>query len=360
MQPRDNCILALNVGSTSIKSRVFAVEGKNLREIFVWSKSNINPRGGHQKAFPKLRKALNDQGLLDRIMAVGHRVVHGGPLKNSLKIGQKEIAVIKKFSELAPLHNPYNLEGIAEAKSWFGKKAPQIAVFDTAFYARLPKFAAVYPIPAQLTKKYGLYRYGFHGISHHYSMLEAARLLKKPASKLKLITVHLGGGASVTAIRGGVAVDTSMGFTPLEGLVMGTRSGDLDPGIIFYLAEKAGLNLKQLKNILVNESGIFGLSGARNFLGLLGKVRKNNPAARLAYQIFVYRIQKYIGAYAAILGGCDGIVFTGAVGAGDNLTKNRVVAGLRSFALKKSKIMSVKPNEEKMIALETRQIGYKK
>jgi acetate kinase len=184
-------------------------------------------------------------------------------------------------------------------------------------------------------------------------MLEAARLLKKPASKLKLITAHLGGGSSITAIDRGVAVDTSMGFTPLEGLVMGTRSGDLDLGIIFYLADKAKLSLRQIKDILVNESGIYGLCGARNMLELLQRVRKKDPKAKLAFAIFVYRIQKYIGAYAAILGGCDGLVFTGAVGAGDSLTRNTVTRPLRRSVLKNTKILRVLPNEEKMIARET-------
>jgi acetate kinase len=360
MIKKSQCILALNVGSTSIKSRVFRVERDQLKEIYAWSQGGIDPKKGHRKAFEELSANLKNAKLDEKITAVGHRVVHGGSLKCSVMIGKREIAIIKKHSELAPLHNPYNLEGISEAQKWFGKKVPQIAVFDTAFYARLPKYASTYALPATYTQKYNLYRYGFHGISHNYSMLEAAKILHQPASKLKLITVHLGGGSSITAIKHGVAVDTSMGFTPLEGLVMGTRSGDIDPGIIFYLAEKAGLNLRLIKDILVNQSGIYGLSGAKDFLELLVKVRKNNQAAQLAFEIFAYRIKKYIGAYAAILGGCDGIVFTGTVGAGDNVTKNKVVAGLRTFVLKKTKIMSVKSNEEKMIAWETWKISHNK
>jgi len=352
MPHQANYILALNVGSTSIKSRVFRVEKDQLKEVFAWSQGGIDPRKGHRKAFGELHAALEKEKLMEKITAVGHRVVHGGPLKKSVRIGKKEITVIKKFSELAPLHNPYNLEGIKEVQSWFGKKVRQVAVFDTAFYATLPRFASIYAIPLKYTRKYNLYRFGFHGISHNYSMLEASRRLKKPAGKLKLITVHLGGGSSITAIRHGAAGDTSMGFTPLEGLVMGTRSGDIDPGIIFFLGKKARLGLRQIEDILVNQSGIHGLSGSKDFLELLGKVRKNNPQAKLAYQIFVYRIQKYIGAYAAILGGCDAVVFTGAVGAGDEITKNKVVPGLRSFLLKKTKILSVKSNEEKMIARE--------
>jgi len=359
MRPKDNHILALNVGSTSIKSRVFRVGKNQLREVFAWSRAGISPKEGHHRSFVQLFSDLEKEKLDAKITAVGHRVVHGGPLKQSVKIGRKEIAVIEKFSELAPLHNPYNLEGIREAQKWFGKNVNQVAVFDTAFYTRLPRRASVYAIPVGLARKHNLYRYGFHGISHNYSSQEAARRLNKPVTRLKLITVHLGGGSSITAIRHGVAIDTSMGFTPLEGLVMGTRSGDIDPGIIFYLAEKAKLNLKQIKDILVNQSGILGLSGSKNMLDLLKKIRGNNPAAKLGYEIFVYRIQKYIGAYTAILGNCDAIVFTGAVGAGDELTKNKVAAGLRPFLSKKTRVISVKPNEEKMIALETLRVAVK-
>lgn len=346
-------ILALNVGSTSIKSRVFANDKDEIREIFSFSKGDIDPSKGHKKAFLELFKSLEKEGLIESMTSVGHRVVHGGKLKKSLVIGKNEIEIIKKNCSLAPLHNPYNLEGIKEAKKWFGKNTPHVAVFDTALYADLPDYARTYPIPLKLSKKYELYRYGFHGISHHYCALEAAKKLMKPVSKIKLVTIHLGGGSSVTAFDKGVAIDTSMGFTPLEGLVMGTRSGDIDPGLIFYLAENAKLPLKKIKDILINESGIFGLCGSKNMLDLLGKVRKNDLKAKLAFEVFVYRVQKYIGAYVGVLGGCDGIVFTGAVGAGDSLTRNTIMKRLRSFILKKVPVFVISPNEEKMIALET-------
>lgn len=345
-------ILVLNVGSTSVKSRVFTFKKGGPAEIFTWSQSDINPQGGHKKVFSELYRQLEKNNLLEKISAVGHRVVHGGPLKKSLKIGDKEIKIIKKYSDLAPLHNPYNLEGIAEAQKWFKKSVPQIAVFDTAFYAALPERAFNYAIPRDLARNYSLYRYGFHGISHNYSLLEAVRILKKPVNKLKLITIHLGGGSSMTAIDRGVAIDTSMGFTPLEGLVMGTRSGDIDAGIIFYLAEKAKLSLKQIKNIIVHESGIYGICGAKNMLDLLKRVKKKEPKARLAFEMFVYRIQKYIGAYFLILGGCDGIVFTGTVGAGDKKTRESVMARLKKSGLKKVPVLTIKSNEEKMIATE--------
>lgn len=349
-------ILALNVGSTSVKSRVFAFNNQSPKEIFCWSKSDIDPQGGHKKVFAELYRALKKEGLLEKITAVGHRVVHGGPMKKSVKIGSKEVDLIRKFSDLAPLHNPYNLEGIREAKAWFGKSVAQVAVFDTAFYSTLPQHASIYAIPENFSKKFGLYRYGFHGISHNYSLIIAAKILKKPINKINLITVHLGGGCSMTAIKNGVAVDTSMGFTPLEGLVMGTRSGDIDPGIIFHLAEKEKITLSKIKDILVHQSGILGLSGANNMLELLNKVKNKNRKAKLAFDIFVYRMQKYIGAYFAILGSCDAIVFTGAVGAGVPVTRNSVVRPFKKNILKKTKILAVKPNEEEMIALETMEI----
>lgn len=344
-------ILALNVGSTSIKSRIFVFPGE--KEVFNWSRGNINPKGGHQKAFSELKSRLAVEGFVGKIGAVGHRVVHGGPLKKSVKVGNKEIRIIERYSDLAPLHNPYNILGIKEAAKLFGKKIPQIAVFDTAFFATLPAYASIYPIPAGYTKKFRLYRYGFHGISHNYSMLEAAKIMKKSVNKLKLITVHLGGGSSITAIKKGVAVDTSMGFTPLEGLLMGTRSGDVDPGIIFYLADAAKLSLRQVKDILVNESGIYGLCGARNMLELLGRVKKKDKKAQLAFRMYAYRIQKYVGAYLAVLGGCDALVFTGAIGSGDPNTRREIINPLKASALKNVKIITVRPNEEKMIARET-------
>lgn len=353
MSLEEKYILALNVGSTSIKSRVFLSRKGEINEIFTWSKANINPKNGHKKVFPDLYKKLRREDLIEKITAVGHRVVHGGQMKGSVRVGVREKKIIEEFIELAPLHNPYNLDGIAEAEKWVGKKVPQVAVFDTAFYSKLPEYASVYAIPAKYTKRYKLYRYGFHGISHSYSVLEAAKLLKRPVKKLKLITVHLGGGSSITAVDKGVAVDTSMGFTPLEGLVMGTRSGDIDPGIIFYLADRAKLSIKEIKYILVNESGLYGLSGAKNMLELLDRVKKKDKEAVLAYEVYTYRIRKYIGAYTAVLGGCDGIVFTGAVGSGDRLTRDSVAKSLKNHILKNVPIMLIKPNEEKMIAQET-------
>lgn len=349
-------VLALNVGSTSVKSKVFSLSGESEKEAFSWSKANLDPKASHEKAFLEFKAELSSRGFVGKIVAVGHRVVHGGHLKQSLRIGSRELKIMGKYSDLAPLHNPYNILGIKEAVKLFGRKIPQVAVFDTAFFSNLPSHASTYPIPEKYIRKYGLYRYGFHGISHNYSMLEAARLFKRPVNKLKLITIHLGGGASITAIDQGVAIDTSMGFTPLEGLMMGTRSGDIDPGIIFYLANVTKLSLWKLKNILVNESGVYGLCGAKNMLELLNRVEKNDKRAKLAFEIYAYRIRKYIGAYFAVLGGCDALVFTGAIGSGDAITRKKVVTPLKQKLLRNTKVIAILPNEEKMIAREVKKL----
>ena len=349
-------ILALNVGSTSIKSRVFSFSGEKIKEVFSWSKNNIDPKKDHQKSLEELLESLIKENLLTKIEAVGHRVVHGGELKESSVLNEKIIKIIQKNQELAPLHNPFNLEGIKTTSSWWPKKIKQVAVFDTTFYKTIPDFASVYPIPIELSHKYKIERLGFHGISHQFAKEEAERILKKPASSLRLITIHLGGGSSITAIKNGKAIDTSMGFTPLEGLVMGTRSGDIDPGIIFFLARKLKKDLKEIEKILVSESGIFGLCKAKNMLELIEGAEKNNPLSKLALQIFTYRIKKYIGAYFGILGGCDAVVFTGTVGAGKPITRNKIVAPLKNNLLKKTRILVIKSNEERMIAKETYKI----
>lgn len=349
-------ILALNVGSTSIKSRVFCFLKGQEKEVFSFEKSNLGPNQNHQKAFEELFLKLDEKNLTGQIKAIGHRVVHGGKIKESSIVNEKVVKTIKKNEELAPLHNPFNLAGIRVCQKKWPKTIRQVAVFDTGFFRTIPDFASTYPIPIELTEKYGIERFGFHGISHQNAMLEAAKILKKPEKKLKIISVHLGGGSSITAISNGKAVDTSMGFTPLEGLVMGTRSGDIDPGIIFYLAKKMKKNLLQIQDILVKKSGIFGLSKAKNMLELIREVENNQPLSKLSFEIFIYRVQKYIGAYLAVLGRCDALVFTGTVGSGKPITRQKIIAPLKKTLLKKTRILSVKSNEEKIIAKETYKI----
>jgi len=346
-----NTILVINAGSTSIKIRLFSVSG--LKEVFKWSKSGLKPqKKHHNKAFSELFKLLEKKNLLDGITAYGHRVVHGGDLNKSIKVGKRELKTINKFSHLAPLHNPYNLNGINTANSW--KKLPSVAVFDTAFFGTIPPQAYTYAISASVSKKYKLRKYGFHGTSHNYTMLETAKKLGKSYNKLNLITVHLGGGCSITAIKKGKAIDTSMGFTPLEGLVMGTRSGDIDAGLLIYLASKKW-SWKKIEQLLVHKSGLLGLSGTSDMLKFLSILKKNKKAQD-AFKVYIYRIQKYIGAYLAALGKVDAISFTGSIGAGKPIIRNQIMAPLKKTILKKVSVFAISPNEEKMIAQETKKV----
>jgi len=264
--------------------------------------------------------------------AVGHRVVHGGEIRQSRRIDPELIATIERLVPLAPLHNPANLEGIRAAQKLF-PRLPQVAVFDTAFHQTLPAVARNYAIPSELTRA-GYRRYGFHGISHAHVSARAAEILGRPLATLRMVILHLGNGASATAIRGGKSVDTSMGYTPLEGLVMGTRPGDLDPGLVLALVRERGLS--ETERILNNASGLLGLSGRSHDLRDLHAARQTgDPAATLALETYVYRIAKYVGAYAAVLGGLDALVFTGGVGENDPWVRARVVErlGFLGFAL---------------------------
>ncbi len=254
-------------------------------------------------------------GRHDQIDGGGHRVVHGGEhTRDSTLIDEAVVEVIAANAELAPLHNPPNLAGIRAARGAL-PKTPQVAVFDTAFLATLPPHAFRYAVPRAWYERYHVRRYGFHGTSHRYVTLRAAELLGVPLEKVHLITCHLGNGCSMTAVAGGKAVDHSMGLTPLEGLVMGTRSGDIDPAVIFYMARRAGMSLEALDAALNSESGLLGVSGLSNDMrDLLAAEAGGSESAALAVELFVYRIVKYIGSYYTILPGCDGVVLTGGIG----------------------------------------------
>jgi acetate kinase len=251
---------------------------------------------------------------ISEIGAVGHRVVHGGEeFTGSVIIDAKVIASVEKFADLAPLHNPPNLEGILAAQRHL-PNARQVACFDTAFHATIPQVAYMYALPYELYEKYGIRRYGFHGISHRYVARRAAALMGRGKYEINAVTCHLGNGCSVTAVKNGRSIDTSMGFTPLEGVPMGTRSGDLDPAILFYLADK-GYDVKTLKTLCNKQSGLLGLSGISNDVRNLEEfARKGDARAKLAIDVFCYRIKKYIGAYAAVLDTVDAVVFTGGIG----------------------------------------------
>ena len=272
-----------------------------------------------QKAIELILQTLIDKevGALQQISeigAVGHRVVHGGEeFTGSVIIDEKVIASIKKFADLAPLHNPPNLAGILAAQHHL-PNVKQVACFDTAFHATIPKVAYMYALPYELYQKYGIRRYGFHGISHRYVARRAAAIMGKGKYEINAITCHLGNGCSVTAVKEGESIDTSMGLTPLEGVPMGTRSGDLDPAILFYLAGK-GYDVNKLNTLCNKQSGLLGLSGISNDMRNLQEcARKGDARAKLAIDVFCYRIKKYIGAYAAVLDTVDAVVFTGGIG----------------------------------------------
>ncbi len=306
------------------------------------------------------------------ISAVGHRIVHGGEdFFHSVLIDDEVIKTIKSYISLAPLHNPPNLAGIKAARSLL-PDAPQVAVFDTAFHQTLPEKAFLYALPYQYYEKYKIRRYGFHGTSHRYIVERAAKFLKKPLKELKIITCHLGNGCSITAIDKGKSIDTSMGFTPLEGLIMGTRCGDIDAAAVLFLMEKENLTTAQMDNLLNKQSGLLGISGISNDLREVQKwVVKGDPRAKLALEVFAYRIKKYIGAYGAVLGGLDALIFSAGIGENEANIRDKVCQGLEFLGVyldkKKNrarskasrfistesspaKILVIPTNEEEMIA----------
>ncbi len=369
-------ILVINCGSATLKFKIF--ESGSLEELMSGIVERIGLSGSfvevkrrnkivkkncaaknHGEALVAALKIISDSGFrISDFSKVGHRVVHGGEeLVRPVLITPAVLKKIEKYSKLSPLHNPVNLLGIRAALKHL-PGAKNFAVFDTAFYSTLPDYAYLYAIPWIFYKKYGIRRYGFHGISHEYVANEAVKKIRKPLSKLNLITCHLGSGASVTAIRAGKAVDTSMGFTPLEGLVMSTRSGDLDPEIPLYLIRECKIKPEEAENILNHKSGLLGIAGSADMREILtaaghkipgfsGK-KINKKFAGLALKIFVYRIQKYIGAYSAVLGKTDGVVFTGGIGERNQTVRNLIVKNLKIPS--KPKILAIPTNEELMIA----------
>lgn len=277
-----------------------------------------------QRLFSQAGQPLSADGL----RAVGHRVVHGGPVFDApVRVTDEVLQQIRELSELAPLHNPANVTGIEQAERAF-PGVPQVAVFDTAFFAGLPAVAATYALDRTVAAKFRIRRYGFHGTSHHYVSGRAAEFLHRNPSGLNQIVLHLGNGASVSAQRGGRPVETSMGLTPLEGLVMGTRSGDIDPGVLTYLMRVGGYDADGLDDLLNRRSGLLGLAGASDFRDLLARIEKGDGNADLAVDIYAHRIRKYIGAYLAVLGGTDTVVFTAGVGENVPLVRARALAGL--------------------------------
>jgi acetate kinase len=265
------------------------------------------------------------------IHAVGHRVVHGGErFTQSVVIDDAVLRGIEDCIDLAPLHNPTNIKGILAAREVFGNGLPQVAVFDTAFHQTLPEYAYLYALPYQLYRRHKIRRYGFHGTSHRYVAYRYRQIRNIARDQTNLVTMHLGNGCSVAAIRGGNSVDTSMGLTPLEGLVMGTRSGDIDPAIVDFVAEKEGLSARDVETLLNKQSGLLGISGLTNDMrDLLDEAHENNDRrARLAIEIFCYRARKYVGSYLAAMDGADALVFTGGIGENAPEVRTKICTGL--------------------------------
>jgi len=290
----------------------------------------------------------------DDIHAIGHRVVHGGEeFKSSVLIDKKVLDRIKYYSALAPLHNPPAYNGISATRKIF-PKIKQVAVFDTAFHQTMPEEAFMYGLPYKLYTKYCIRRYGFHGTSHRYVSAAAAKVLKKPLKKLKLITCHLGNGCSITAVKHGASVDTSMGFTPLEGLLMGTRCGDIDPALIGYIMEKEKLSVQEVGQMMNRKSGLLGISESSNDMrDLSEQAKKGDKQAKLAIDIFIYRVKKYIGAYIAAMNGADAIVLTGGIGENMSQIKQTLTKELSNLMGNKMKMLTIHTEEEHLIAMDT-------
>ena len=281
------------------------------------------------EAFAEHGPDLGEAGLV----AVGHRVVQGGArFGRSVRIDEDALAIIEDLSDLAPLHNPANAAGIRVAMAQF-PELPHVAVFDTAFHLTMPEVAHTYAIDREVANEHRIRRYGFHGTSHAYVSRRAAEVLGRPVEDTNVIVLHLGNGASACAVRGGVSVDTSMGLTPLEGLVMGARSGDIDPAVVFHLARTAGMDIDAVDTLLNKRSGMLGLAGRQDMRDLVSAAEDGDEAAQLALQIYCYRVRKYVGAYLAVLGRVDAIVFTAGIGENSPEVRGLSLAGLTGLGI---------------------------
>lgn len=393
-------ILVINAGSSSLKYQLIdmdsvkvmakglceriGIDGSNLQHKNLIADKAVkieNPMKDHADAIQMVIDALvsTEHGVIasmDEIGAVGHRVVHGGEhFSDSVVIDASVKKALEMCTPLAPLHNPPNIIGI-EACEKIMPNVKQVAVFDTAFHQTMPAEAYMYALPYEYYDKYKIRKYGFHGTSHKYVSQEAAKILGKPAEELKIITCHLGNGSSVTAVNGGKSVDTSMGFTPLDGVVMGTRTGTMDPAVVTYLMDEEKLSTAEVNNIMNKKSGVFGVSGvSSDFRDLSAAADEGNKRAELALDMFSYGVKKLIGGYAAAMGGVDAVVFTAGVGENDAATRAASVAGLEFMGIKIDaeknstrgtvditaadatvKTLVIPTNEELMIAIDTKRL----
>ncbi len=390
-------ILVINAGSSSLKYQLINMEDQSVMAKGLCERIGIDGRLTHSKDGEKFQKdlPLKDHGdaiqavldsltdkemgviaSMDEINAVGHRVVHGGEaFSGSAVITEAVMNALNECIELAPLHNPPNITGI-EACAKIMPNVPQVGVFDTAFHQTMPKKAYLYALPYKFYEQYKIRRYGFHGTSHKYVSMKAAEILGKPIEELKIVTCHLGNGSSISAVDGGKSVDTSMGFTPLAGILMGTRSGDIDPAIVEFIANKENLTASQVINILNKESGVTGVSGvSSDFRDLSAASEEGNERATAALDMFAYGVQKYIGTYAAAMGGIDAVVFTAGIGENDATLRAQITENLGFMGIKINKdkntvrgtvditaddatvkTLVIPTNEELMIALETEKL----
>ncbi len=393
-------VLVINCGSSSLKYQLFDMDreqvlAKGLVERIGIDGSQIKhtktgmdsvtttiPIPDHKIGIKLVIDALLDKShgvlsSLDELSAVGHRVVHAGEkFATSVKLEPAVMAALKECIPLAPLHNPANIMGI-EAVTDVLPRIPQVGVFDTAFHQTMPGNAYIYGVPYGYYEKYGVRRYGFHGTSHYYVAHRAAEILDRPIEKLKIVTCHLGNGSSITAVKGGKSVDTSMGFTPLAGVVMGTRCGDIDPALFAFLADAEKLSVKEVDSLLNKKSGMLGLSGVSSDLRDIEEAAGRGEArSKLALQVLTYGIKKYIGAYAAAMGGLDAVVFTAGVGENSATIRAMVCEDLEFLGIEidnakndvrskeaiistetaKVKVLVVPTNEELVIARDTRRL----
>lgn len=345
-------ILVINSGSSSMKFQLIdmttekvlakglcdriGIENSFLKytrygnDTVVLEKDMPNHKTAVQEAIYAL--TCKDMGVISdmsEISAFGHRVVHGGEkFHSSVIIDEEVMKAIKGCINLAPLHNPPNITGIEACKAIM-PDTPMVAVFDTAFHQTIPTHAYLYALPYDLYEEHGVRKYGFHGTSHKYVSERAAIMLNRPLEELRLITCHLGNGASVCAIKNGISLDTSMGFTPLAGLAMGTRSGTIDPAVIFFLMEKGNMTIKEVNEYLNKKSGVLGISGvSSDFRDIQAAAEEGNERAQLAIDIFCYRVKKYIGEYSTVIEGLDAIIFTAGIGENNDLVRSKIVSGL--------------------------------
>ncbi len=361
-------ILVINSGSSSLKFKLFvlpelAVIASGLIEeigdkqspaSLTWQTNTGDTKvinntlhiTEHRQAIAAMKKLLRESGTMndiDDLAAIGHRVVHGGEdFHEPVLIDKTVIQTIEKLIPLAPLHNPANLTGI-EVTRELAPDTPQIAVFDTAFHQTIPRHSYLYALPFDLYKKNKVRRYGFHGTSHSYVAKQAAKHLGKDLNKLRIISLHLGNGASAAAINNGKCIDTSMGLTPLEGLIMGTRSGDLDPAILFYLARETGKNMDDLDKLLNKQSGLKGICNENDMRTITESAARGDEQAQLALTMFCYRLKKYIGSYMAALGGADCIIFTGGIGENSPLVREMSCNGLQPLGIAIDKAKNSQP-----------------